>query len=85
MVFILDVTNAPEFCQKLSYWTEYTNNQFKFVDAEEIREKYPCLAIEYFEHAFLSPPLPDYIDAQTSLNCTKQRISKVFQNFKLYL
>lgn len=34
---------------ELNYWVNYPNNKFRFVAANEVREKFPLLAIEYLE------------------------------------
>lgn len=47
--YIFIVSDVSDVRGELEYWMEFPGRKFKFVKRDEVKEKWPMLAIRYLE------------------------------------
>lgn len=65
------------------YWVKYADEQYKFMDAQEVGELCPLLAIEYFEKIYLTAH--DEIASEIGFGSQQIQFYCRFSCFSFYL
>lgn len=65
--FIFLNTDASDTLSELMYWVAFENGGHKFMDEYKVQEKYPLLAIKYFESKVFAEPVHGRIESQNYL------------------